>query len=62
MAWATELGRYVAHKAMSGRDDFDAYFNPLRRFPGDPPARTLQRIFSTPLTFMASHGFVKYFR
>ncbi|MDP3794968.1 MAG: FAD-dependent oxidoreductase [bacterium] len=57
LPWAAALGRYIAEKLVSGRDDYDHEFSPERGFPvGEMP----QRFIGTRLAFALSHGISKY--
>jgi gamma-glutamylputrescine oxidase len=58
LPWAAALGRYTAEKITTGRDDFDRYFTPQRKF---PVGTTIQRLLMKPLSFAVSHGIIKYF-
>ncbi len=59
LAWAAALGRYMAEKLQSNRSDFDAEFDPNRRFAVGPG---LQRYIGKPSAFALSHGIVKLLR
>ncbi len=53
LPWAAALGKYVVDKIFDGRDEFDQYFSPKRKF---VIPRPIQRVVSTPVTFALSHG------
>ena len=59
LPWAVALGRYLAEKIQSNRSDFDAEFDPRRRF---PVGHFVQSLIGKPKAFALSHGIVKYFR
>jgi len=59
LPWAAALGAYLADQIVHGRSELDAFFSPGRRF---PVGACMQRVLSTPLAFMLSHGAVKYLR
>lgn len=59
LPWAAGLGEYIADKILSGRDEFDEAFSPLRKF---PIGHAAQVILSKPLSFAISHGIKKYFK
>jgi gamma-glutamylputrescine oxidase len=59
LPWAAALGRYLADKIHSNRSDFDAEFDPCRRFPVGP---AVQGLIGKPGAFALSHGIVKYLR
>jgi gamma-glutamylputrescine oxidase len=59
LPWAAALGRYMAEKIQSQRSDFDAEFDPRRRF---PVGVVVQSLIGRPSAFALSHGIVKYFR
>lgn len=59
LPWAAALGRYMAEKIQSGRSDFDAAFDPRRRFPVGP---AVQSLLGKPGAFALSHGIVKILR
>jgi len=59
LPWAAALGRYMAEKIQSNRSDFDAEFDPRRRFPVE---HFVQSLIGTPNAFALSHGIVKYLR
>lgn len=52
LATAAALGRYSAQHLMQGRDDFDNYFSPYRKF---PVGGLLQKIIGKRLAFMLSN-------
>jgi gamma-glutamylputrescine oxidase len=58
LPWAAALGRYIAEKVLSGRNDFDEEFNPYRKY---PVGAVLQAFIRKPITFALSHGITKYF-
>ena len=57
LPWAAALGRYLAEKALDGRNDFDAQLTVHRRFPIGPQ---LQAVLGTPFSFAISHGILKF--
>ncbi|MCE9581465.1 MAG: FAD-binding oxidoreductase [Planctomycetes bacterium] len=59
LAWADALGRYVAEMIQSNRRDFEAEFDPGRRF---PIGNFVQGLIGKPNAFALSHGIEKYFR
>ena len=59
LAWAAALGRYVADKLQSDRSDFDAEFDPDRKF---VVGRKMQRVIGSAGAFALSHGIVKALR
>ena len=56
LAWAAALGRYMAERLTSNRDDLDDEFDPHRHFVA---GRVLQRLIGKPSAFALSHGVVK---
>lgn len=59
LPWAAALGRYMAEKIQSDRNDLDPEFDPSRRF---PVGRFVQGWIGKPGAFAVSHGIVKYLR
>jgi gamma-glutamylputrescine oxidase len=59
LPWAAALGRYMAEKIQTNRSDFDAQFDPRRRF---PVGHIVQSLIGKANSFALSHGIVKYFR
>jgi gamma-glutamylputrescine oxidase len=56
LPFAAALGRYAADKLQSNRSDFEADFDPARRF---PVGHFVQGLTGTPVAFALSHALVK---
>ena len=59
LPWCAALGSYIAEKIVSGRGEFDADFNPYRKYPIEDP---LHSILTTPITYAISHAIKKYLK
>ncbi len=56
LPWAAALGRYLAHRILNGRDDFDAVLRANRRY---PVPRKVQALTGKKLAFALAHGAMK---
>ncbi len=57
LPWAAALGKYIADKIISGRQELDEHFTADRNFVVN---KKLQSIISKPISFAVSHTKTKY--